>query len=276
MERIYQPLMNAGRLTGIDFVVIHNDAGRMRPAQYVAWLANREKALGIAHYYIDSQTIAQVIDTSNIGYHTGDWWSNCHSIGYEVTNSLGATDAQFLANEDVALMQATEDLLYYALPITTQTVRLHHEFVPTSCPHRSMALHGGTTASVKAYFVSRMQHFATLGSTVEEMLQNTPRHHTDHHNTPDTIAKQVIHGDWGNGQDRIDRLTQAGYDATDIQARVNRLLKVPAEIAAPDLTAIAYEVIRGDWGNGQARIDRLSQAGYDATTIQTIVNALLA
>lgn len=36
---------------------------------------------------------------------------------------------------------------------------------------------------------------------------------------------------------------------------------------------IADEVIRGDWGNGQERKDRLTAAGYDYDMIQSIVNA---
>lgn len=40
----------------------------------------------------------------------------------------------------------------------------------------------------------------------------------------DEIAREVIRGDWGNGQDRKDRLTAAGYDYDAVQARVNQLL----------------------------------------------------
>ena len=167
---INRSLMNAGPLVSIDGVVIHNDAGSGTPEWYVNWLANRDKNLGIAHYYINRTTIARVIDTNLIGYHTGHWPSNQRYIGYEVCQSMSASDADFLANEDMTLMQATEDLLFYGLPINGDTVRLHHEFVPTSCPHRSMSLHGNTTASVKAYFVQRMQYFASLGKTVDEML----------------------------------------------------------------------------------------------------------
>ena len=151
-------------------VVIHNDAGSGTPEWYVNWLRNRNKNLGIAHYYITKDTIARVIDTNLIGYHTGEWNSNQRYIGYEVCQSMSASNKDFLANEDMTLMQATEDLLFYGLPINGNTVRLHHEFVPTSCPHRSMALHGNTTASVKAYFIQRMQYFASLGKTVDEML----------------------------------------------------------------------------------------------------------
>ena len=59
------------------------------------------------------------------------------------------------------------------MPINKQTVRLHHEFSPTSCPHRSLTLHDETTDSIKTYFVERMNYFATLGETVDEMLGNT-------------------------------------------------------------------------------------------------------
>lgn len=39
------------------------------------------------------------------------------------------------------------------------------------------------------------------------------------------IAKEVIAGKWGNGSERIKRLTSAGYDARAIQTAVNKLLK---------------------------------------------------
>ena len=40
----------------------------------------------------------------------------------------------------------------------------------------------------------------------------------------DELAKEVIHGDWGNGDERVRRLTKAGYDYRTIQRRVNELL----------------------------------------------------
>ena len=170
VKKINESLMNVGPLVSIDGVVIHNDAGSGTAEWYVNWLRTRNKNLGIAHYYITKDTIARVIDTNLIGYHTGHWPSNQRYIGYEVCQSMSASDADFLANEDMTLMQATEDLLFYGLPINGNTVRVHHEYVQTSCPHRSMALHGNTTASVKAYFIQRMQYFASLGKTVDEML----------------------------------------------------------------------------------------------------------
>ena len=40
----------------------------------------------------------------------------------------------------------------------------------------------------------------------------------------DEIAREVIRGDWGNGADRRNRLTSAGYDYAAVQAKVNELL----------------------------------------------------
>ncbi len=39
------------------------------------------------------------------------------------------------------------------------------------------------------------------------------------------IAKEVIQGKWGTGQERKDRLTEAGYDYTAVQKKVNAMLK---------------------------------------------------
>lgn len=39
------------------------------------------------------------------------------------------------------------------------------------------------------------------------------------------LAKEVLDGKWGNGNERKTRLTNAGYDFAKIQAEVNRLLK---------------------------------------------------
>ena len=104
------------------------------------------------------------------------------------------------------------------------------------------------------------------------------------------IAKDVIRGDWGNGDDRYNRLTAAGYDYNTVQTIVNDLLagrtptvntiaKLPVkEETKPvlkDVLTVAREVIRGDWGNGDDRYNRLTAAGYDYNTVQAKVNELL-
>jgi len=85
------------------------------------------------------------------------------------------------------------------------------------------------------------------------------------------IAKEVIEGKWGNGEERKQKLKEAGYDFTEIQTKVNELL-APAKKSVEE---VAKEVIQGKWGNGEERKQKLKEAGYDFTEVQTLVNKLL-
>ena len=90
-----------------------------------------------------------------------------------------------------------------------------------------------------------------------------------------TLAKEVLAGKWGNGTDRKNRLTKAGYDYNKVQAAVNKLVKASQMSEDKIINAVAHEVIIGKWGNGQERINRLKAAGYDPTIIQNKVNEIL-
>lgn len=43
--------------------------------------------------------------------------------------------------------------------------------------------------------------------------------------TVDELAREVIRGQWGNGVERKERLTNAGYDYSEVQIKVNQLIK---------------------------------------------------
>ena len=60
----------------------------------------------------------------------------------------------------------------------------------------------------------------------------------------DQIASEVIAGKWGNGDDRKQRLTSAGYNYTVIQAIVNKLMGANK--------AVYYTVRSGDTLSGIA------------------------
>lgn len=86
----------------------------------------------------------------------------------------------------------------------------------------------------------------------------------------DQIANEVIAGAWGNGEDRKNRLSAAGYNPSEIQALVNQ--KLGGAPARKSNEQIAAEVVGGLWGNGDDRRNRLAAAGYDYNTIQALVN----
>nr|DAR29088.1 MAG TPA: hypothetical protein [Caudoviricetes sp.] len=90
-----------------------------------------------------------------------------------------------------------------------------------------------------------------------------------------TLAKEVLAGNWGNGADRKSRLTKAGYDYSKVQVAVNKLVKAAQMTQDKIINAVAHEVIAGKWGNGQERVDRLKAAGYDPDKIQKRVNELM-
>ncbi|HCT96476.1 MAG TPA: hypothetical protein DIC43_05945 [Vagococcus sp.] len=93
----------------------------------------------------------------------------------------------------------------------------------------------------------------------------------------DTVAKEVISGKWGSGQDRFNRLAKAGYNAQEVQNHVNVILgaKPKPKPQLKSIDAIAKEVIAGKWGSGQDRFNRLAKAGYNAQQVQNRVNELL-
>lgn len=88
----------------------------------------------------------------------------------------------------------------------------------------------------------------------------------------DEIANEVIDGLWGNGDDRVKRLADAGYNYISIQARVNKLLATPKK----SNSQVAQDVINGKYGDGEDRKKRLEAEGYDYNTIQKIVNSMLS
>lgn len=95
--------------------------------------------------------------------------------------------------------------------------------------------------------------------------------------TVNELANEVIQGLWGNGNDRKNRLTNAGYDYNAVQNRVNEILGITSKPTTPSKSneEIANEVIAGKWGNGQDRRNKLAQAGYNYDAIQKIVNKKL-
>lgn len=60
--------------------------------------------------------------------------------------------------------------------------------------------------------------YCTIGNTSSSAVKATTK-------SVDTLAREVIQGKWGNGTDRKNRLTAAGYNYSAVQKRVNELLK---------------------------------------------------
>lgn len=87
------------------------------------------------------------------------------------------------------------------------------------------------------------------------------------------VAKEVLAGQWGNGDDRKSRLEAAGYNYQQVQAKVNDLVNAN-NAPAKTVEQLAKEVLAGTWGNGDDRKKKLEAAGYNYNAVQAKVNEL--
>lgn len=119
--------------------------------------------------------------------------------------------------------------------------------------------------------------FSAIQSIVNEKLTGKKEESKPTLKSIDEVAKEVIAGQWGNGQDRFNKLAAAGYDGNAVQNRVNEILGASSKTVSNKKSneTIANEVIAGKWGNGADRKNKLTAAGYDYNAIQKIVNAKL-
>ena len=84
--------------------------------------------------------------------------------------------------------------------------------------------------------------------------------------TDEQLADMVIAGEFGNGDERKQKLGKR-YDAVQAIVDSRYAKKTPDQIAD--------EVIAGKWGNGDERKQKLEAAGYNYQEVQNIVNKKL-
>lgn len=145
-------------------IVIHNDAGSngANCAYYRGWLPTHNAEIGFAHYYVASDGIFQAENEANMAWHTANSVGNRDYIGIEACQSMGDLK-QFLNNEERAIKLGAEILKRYGLPANRTTVKLHSQFSPTACPHRSQEQHG-TGVATQDYFIRKIQEYMNGGS----------------------------------------------------------------------------------------------------------------
>lgn len=87
----------------------------------------------------------------------------------------------------------------------------------------------------------------------------------------DEVAKDVIAGEYGNYPERKTRLEADGYNYSEVQGKVNEMLKGNKK----SIDEVAKEVIQGKYGNQPERQKRLEAEGYNYREVQNRVNQLL-
>lgn len=82
----------------------------------------------------------------------------------------------------------------------------------------------GNGSARKANLTAAGYDYTAVQKEVNRLCNSSNTTTTTTKKTNEQIAKEVIQGKWGNGTDRKNRLTAAGYDYNAIQKAVNKLL----------------------------------------------------
>lgn len=222
----------------------------------VNWLC-RQGGSSSAHYVVEAGRVACLVNCSDAGWHAGVYSVNMNSIGIECRPEMSDGDFYTVA-ELIADIWKT----YGKLPL-----RGHKDVAQTRCP--------GT-------YYARLGELYNLASTIYagNAAPKKPSvvHGRSKGKTLETIAREVIHGQWGNDPARSQGLTRAGYDPKAVQAIVDKLMHFDAKTTTPDtksIATLAQEVIDGKWGNDPERSKNLTRAGYNAQAVQNEVNKRL-
>lgn len=231
-----------------------------------------------AHYYVGhAGEIWQSVEDKDMAWHCGansyvhPTCRNHNSIGIEMcvrkrnTSSMSASDKDWYfeqATIDSTIALVKELMEKYDIPV--ENVIRHYDVTGKTCPAPYVHDENAWRA-----FKNKLTEQTTVKENTTVITPTVK--------SVDVIAKEVIAGKWGNGSERKERLTKAGYNYTAVQAKVNELLGAKKQAQPPkkSVDAIAKEVIKGLWGNGADRKKRLEAYGYNYKEVQKRVNQLL-
>jgi len=200
---------------------------------------------------------------TNGATHTGNMYSVFKRCGFnDVTNSVDRHTGSRLKCGDVLLSRGKHTAMFIG----------NGKLVEASINEKGKII-GGTPGDqtgkefwMHSYYNLPWEY--VLRFNENEIEENVKKSNVE-------IAHEVIHGLWGNGSERINRLRNAGYNPEEIQTLINHGCTNFVKSSAKTNEEIAHEVIRGLWGNGSERIRRLRNAGYNPEEIRKLVNKIL-
>ena len=189
-----------------EFIVVHNTANDASANNEISYMKSNNNKVSY-HYAVDDIEIVQGIPENRNAWHAGDGGSgqgNRRGLSIEICYSKSGGDKFDKAEENAAEFIASK-LKEKGWGI--DKVKKHQDFANKYCPHRTLDLGWER-------FLNKIRSY--LG---EEQV-NIDASSKD----LNTIADEVIAGKWGNGEDRKNRLAQAGYNYSEVQALVNQKL----------------------------------------------------
>ncbi|MDN0070143.1 N-acetylmuramoyl-L-alanine amidase [Collinsella ihumii] len=241
----------------IDGMAVHYTATSASAHNNLVYFS-RPGAGASAHLFVDKDgAILQSVRLEDTAWAVGDFAENQRTVSVEVVSAgEDFTDAQVAALAEIyAYLRATYGI--------TRVIR-HYDVTGKRCP--APYVDAGKWAALRARITGGGFGAAAGGGNGGSAPSGSVAE----------LAQAVIRGDYGNGDARRGALGSR-YD--EVQAEVNRILGGGTATggsssggAGADIEALAQAVIRGDYGNGDARRAALG-ASYNA--VQARVNEIL-
>ena len=254
----------------IDTITIHCYVGQVTAKQGTDYLATTERQASV-NYVCGTDGIGE-----NIPEKYRAWTSSSQANDSRAVTIETACDTKepFAVRDDV--LQRVIDLcvdickrngIKKLVWSDNKDDRVNHRNGCNMTVHRDFA----STACPGSYLMSKMSFIA---NEVNKKLNVT----TSNTNT----SKEVIdmyrvqcgaYKEKKNAEAMVAKLKSLGIDSFIVEINDN---VTPAKTTTSKKSneEIAREVIQGKWGNGQARKDAITKAGYDYAAVQSIVNRL--
>ena len=252
--------MTRGRTRAVDRIVVHYTGTLASALNNATYFSRNEGQGASAHYFVDdiSPEIYQSVAEGDTAWHAGNWDMNCRSVGIEVVSA-----GEDYSGTEIAKLAWLVQRLMAKYGIGASGVIRHFDVTGKRCPApyvdagKWAALRASITGGGSGVAVGGGGGAAPSGSVSE-------------------LAQAVIRGDYGNGDARR---TALGSRYDEVQEEVNRILGGGSGSGGSssggsgvDIEALARAVIRGDYGNGDARRAAL---GERYAEVQARVNDIL-
>ena len=231
----------------IEAITIHHMAGVLS-AKQCGDIFKTVGRCGSSHYGIgNSGEVLCYVDESDTAWTNSNWDSNCKSVTIETSDN----DNSWYVNDTTlnSLIKLVADIAKrnnLGTLVPGKNLTWHSMFTNTTCPGD--------------YLRSKMQYIADEANKI-----NNPEPIKE--KTTEELAREVIEGKYGNGEDRKQAL---GDRYAEVQARVNEIL-APAPKPSVDILDLVRKTIRGDFGNGEDRRNALG-SNYDEVQRQVNLN----
>ena len=215
----------------IDTITIHCMAGNLSVETCANVFAPKSRQAS-SNYGVDSDgRIGCYVEEEDRSWCSSNRANDMRAVTIEVANDGGAKTGWHVSNKAMnSLIKLVADIckrnkIKKLVWSDSKYDRINHKNGCNMTVHRDFK----NKDCPGAYLMSKMPYIADEVNKLLVCSKATGVVNSSHAHRPkksiDEVAKEVIRGDYGNGEDRKSKLESEGYNYKDVQNRVNQLLR---------------------------------------------------